>query len=225
MRSGWNLIQFFYKNCAFVFQAIDDKSIMHDFVAHIDRCAILLERQFDDLDRTVNASAKAARCGKKDGQFRLWGELFIHLTGHLGNDKQMAKRFPDVAEQLWSILAGCSGWNSPIKRRASDGSRLHKTGLGPQGKTEMKFVHILCPAAALFFAGCASNGEIDVTSGVGVTATRTGCPTVGVVDGTGDITIFNPANSQDAMMRVKKSIPSRILKCRRRAGIRAARAP
>jgi hypothetical protein len=124
--------------------------------------------------------------------------LFIHLTGHLGNDEQMAKCFPDVDTPQRSILAGCSGWNSPIKRRASYGNRSSQNDLGPQGKTEMKFVHILCPAAALFFAGCASNGEIDVTSGVGVTATRTGCPTVGVVDGTGDITTFNPASSQDA---------------------------
>jgi hypothetical protein len=46
--------------------------------------------------------------------------------------------------------------------------------------------------------GCSSDGQLDVTSGVGVTATRTGCPTVAVPDGTGDITLFNPATSQDA---------------------------
>lgn len=35
-------------------------------------------------------------------------------------------------------------------------------------------------------------------SGVGVAATRTGCPIVAVPDGTGDITLFNPVGSEDA---------------------------
>jgi hypothetical protein len=50
----------------------------------------------------------------------------------------------------------------------------------------------------LALAGCAGNGEIDVSQGVGITATRTGCPVVAVPDGTGDITLFNPTSSQDA---------------------------
>jgi hypothetical protein len=65
-------------------------------------------------------------------------------------------------------------------------------------KNDMKLAQILCPTVALLIAGCASDGEIDVTSGVGVTATRSGCPTVGVVEGTGDVTTFNPINSQDS---------------------------
>lgn len=52
--------------------------------------------------------------------------------------------------------------------------------------------------AALLLAGCAKEGDIDVTSGVGISAIRTGCPTVAVPEGTGDVTLFNPANSQDA---------------------------
>jgi hypothetical protein len=47
-------------------------------------------------------------------------------------------------------------------------------------------------------AGCARDGELDLSSGVGVSVTRTGCPTVAIPDGTGDVTLFNPANSQDA---------------------------
>lgn len=41
-------------------------------------------------------------------------------------------------------------------------------------------------------AGCAHVGDIDETGGI--TAVRTACPTVGVPAGTGDITLFNPAN-------------------------------
>lgn len=51
-------------------------------------------------------------------------------------------------------------------------------------------------AAAL--AGCSREGELDIGAGVGVNVTRSGCPAVAVPDGTGDITLFNPANSQDA---------------------------
>jgi hypothetical protein len=61
-----------------------------------------------------------------------------------------------------------------------------------------KTAAIALSATILTLAGCAGDGELDITSGVGVTATRTGCPTVAVPDGTGDITLFNPANSQDA---------------------------
>lgn len=51
-------------------------------------------------------------------------------------------------------------------------------------------------AAAL--AGCSREGDLDVGAGVGVNVTRSGCPTVAVPDGTGDITIFSPVSSQDA---------------------------
>ena len=52
--------------------------------------------------------------------------------------------------------------------------------------------------AAALLAGCSRDGELDVSSGVGISTTRTGCPVVAVPDGTGDITMFSPANSQDA---------------------------
>jgi len=47
----------------------------------------------------------------------------------------------------------------------------------------------------LAVAGCARDGQLDVSSGVGVSVTRSGCPAVAVPDHTGDITIFNPVNS------------------------------
>ncbi|WP_419810113.1 hypothetical protein [Sphingomonas sp.] len=45
-------------------------------------------------------------------------------------------------------------------------------------------------------AGCAGRGELDETGGV--TAVRSACPTVAVPAGTGDVTLFDPATSQDA---------------------------
>lgn len=63
----------------------------------------------------------------------------------------------------------------------------------------MKKVAIaLTSIAALVLAGCSKDGDLDLTSGVGINVTRTGCPIVAVADGTGDITLFNPADSRDA---------------------------
>jgi hypothetical protein len=52
--------------------------------------------------------------------------------------------------------------------------------------------------ALLLLAGCARTGELEVQGGVGVTAVRSACPTVGVAAGTGDVTLFDPATSRDA---------------------------
>ncbi|RHW18512.1 hypothetical protein D1610_05035 [Sphingomonas gilva] len=47
-------------------------------------------------------------------------------------------------------------------------------------------------AAALALAGCAGTG--DIVDG-GITQIRSACPAVGVPAGTGDVTLFDPANS------------------------------
>ena len=52
--------------------------------------------------------------------------------------------------------------------------------------------------STLLLSSCAVDGQLDVNSGVGITTTRSGCPAVAVPDGTGDITLFNPENRQDA---------------------------
>ena len=54
---------------------------------------------------------------------------------------------------------------------------------------------LLTGVTVLALAGCAKEGALDVSSGVGVSVTRTGCPAVAVPDYTGDITVFDPAGS------------------------------
>lgn len=56
---------------------------------------------------------------------------------------------------------------------------------------------LLLPVAALAgLAGCASEGDLVLADGVGVTAIRSACPAVGVPDYTGDITTFTSPTSR-----------------------------
>ena len=42
-------------------QAVHDVTVMDDFMADIDRCAVALERLFHDLDGTVDPGAESVR--------------------------------------------------------------------------------------------------------------------------------------------------------------------
>lgn len=55
---------------------------------------------------------------------------------------------------------------------------------------------VIALAAAL--AGCKSKGDIVVQEGIGITALRTPCPSVGIPDNTGDITLFNGSGEKTA---------------------------
>jgi hypothetical protein len=52
--------------------------------------------------------------------------------------------------------------------------------------------------AAMLLSACAKDNELDLSSGVGITATRSLCPALAVPLHTGDITLFDPATSRDA---------------------------
>lgn len=51
-------------------------------------------------------------------------------------------------------------------------------------------------AAFAALAGCAREGDLVVTDGVGVTAVRSACPAVGVPDYTGNVTLFGSPTSR-----------------------------
>lgn len=57
---------------------------------------------------------------------------------------------------------------------------------------------LLASTMALTLGACARDNELDLTVGVGVTATRSLCPAVGVPVHTGDVTLFDPPASRDA---------------------------
>ncbi len=88
-----NFIQFLHKHRALCLQAVHHIAVVDDFMTHIDRRAMLFERQLDNLDRAVDTGAKAARGGEQDLERRLCGNLFSHEQAHLGKAKAKAKDF------------------------------------------------------------------------------------------------------------------------------------
>ncbi|MET0180731.1 MAG: hypothetical protein ABW194_09670, partial [Novosphingobium sp.] len=67
---------------------------------------------------------------------------------------------------------------------------------------------------AVAAAGCAKKGELVVDSGVGVTALRTVCPTVGVPDYTGDVTLFSdPARTDIGSLDLVASLTNVRSQC------------
>jgi hypothetical protein len=65
-RAVRHLVEFLNETGAFALQRVNDMSVMHDFVAHIDGLAILLERMLHDVDRADDTGAKAPWLCKND---------------------------------------------------------------------------------------------------------------------------------------------------------------
>ncbi len=61
----------------------------------------------------------------------------------------------------------------------------------------MKKFLLATTGLALALGGCSKQGDLDLSSGVGVNVVRSGCPIVGVPEGLGDITTFRTAGSQN----------------------------
>jgi hypothetical protein len=51
---------------AFGFEVFHDELVVDDFVAHVDRRAVKLERALDDLDRAIDAGAETTGLGEND---------------------------------------------------------------------------------------------------------------------------------------------------------------
>ncbi len=60
----WDVGQLINKNSALPFQAFDDKTVVNNLMAYIDRCAIFFESPFDNLYRPIHPGAEPARCGE-----------------------------------------------------------------------------------------------------------------------------------------------------------------
>ena len=56
-----DFVEFFDKDGTFGPQAVDDKTVVDDFVTHVDGRAELRQSQLDDLDGSVHTGAKPTR--------------------------------------------------------------------------------------------------------------------------------------------------------------------
>ncbi|WP_420607814.1 hypothetical protein [Novosphingopyxis sp.] len=61
----------------------------------------------------------------------------------------------------------------------------------------MKKFLFVATGLAFVLGGCSKQGDLDLSSGVGVNVVRSGCPIVGVPEGLGDITIFRAGGAQN----------------------------
>jgi hypothetical protein len=81
--AGRHLIQLFDEDRALGAQRLDDVAIMDDLVPDIDRRAHAIERTIDDVDRTHDPRAEAARLGENqsDGLFihNVYGNLAVMI--------------------------------------------------------------------------------------------------------------------------------------------------
>ena len=63
-----DLVELLDEDRALGLELLDHGAVVHDGVAHIDRRAISLERELDDLDGPVHPGAKAPRGRQIDGE-------------------------------------------------------------------------------------------------------------------------------------------------------------
>jgi len=61
-----NLVEFVDEHRAALAQILNHVPVVHDFVPHINRRAVLLQRPLDDLDRPFDAGTKSARLRQHD---------------------------------------------------------------------------------------------------------------------------------------------------------------
>jgi hypothetical protein len=60
------IVQLFDKDRSHAAQAVNHKAVVDDLMPDIDRRAVAIERDLDDLDRSIDAGAKAARGSDND---------------------------------------------------------------------------------------------------------------------------------------------------------------
>ena len=64
--AGGHIVQLFNKDGALFLEVVDHKSVVHDFMAHIDGAAKLLQGTLHNLDGAVYARAKATGFSQQD---------------------------------------------------------------------------------------------------------------------------------------------------------------
>src|SRR5690606_37719568 len=61
-----HLVEFFHKHRAALLEVIHDKTVVDDFMPHVDRGAEILQRALHDLDGTVHTGTETTRIGEQN---------------------------------------------------------------------------------------------------------------------------------------------------------------
>ena len=68
-----DFIEFLYENSPSGREAVNNVAVVNDFLAHIDRGAVDLQREFDDVNCTHHSGAKPARLEQVDDFIAIGG--------------------------------------------------------------------------------------------------------------------------------------------------------
>src|SRR5581483_4022337 len=97
---------------------------MDDGMAHIDRCAVPLEREFDNLDRPIDAGAKAPGSRQIDGQLGAiaYASVRFRHARHFCARERVKGGKSASSRTLWRLpstdrLAPIAGARQPAKPR------------------------------------------------------------------------------------------------------------
>ena len=110
--------QFLDEDGAEFLQTLDHVAVVHDLVADIDRRAVFLQRQHDDLDRAVDAGAEAARLAEPDGQRRFCGS--VEHDAEMASGDGHVKGKGEIRSRRFSTPR-CGAGDEPRSQGASGG--------------------------------------------------------------------------------------------------------
>ena len=85
--AGRHFVEFLDENRAALAQVLDDETVVHDFVAHVDRRAQGFDRALDDLDGAIDAGAETSGIGEHDVHA---GHYPLFFAPKLNNTSPMA---------------------------------------------------------------------------------------------------------------------------------------
>ena len=103
--AGRHLRQLFHEARALVPQTVDDMPVVHDFVPHVHRRAVLFERPFDDLDCAHDAGTVAARLSQNHFHYSASAGRFGPLPLAMTSDCKGRRPGPAPANPY---TAGCN---------------------------------------------------------------------------------------------------------------------
>ncbi len=119
-RARRDLVQLVDEHRATGAQVLHDVPVVHDFVTHIDRRAVFLQRPLDDLDRPLDAGAETAGLGQDDADH---GQISNRRRGAESPTEWAGYGIPPPREQRRAAMSGPAYGTEPVVAVSRDRSR------------------------------------------------------------------------------------------------------